>query len=421
LGGLLNEEQLSQIEVVASVFPFRTNDYVAGLIDWHKVPDDPIFRLTFPHPDMLSTDDFSKLSAALRAYGRGSSEVLTIVSEIREKLNPHPAGQLSNIPSLDGNLLKGLQHKYAQTVLFFPSQGQICHSFCTFCFRWPQFVMDDIKFAANSPQDLISYLRRHPEVIDVLFTGGDPMVMRASILASYIEPLLAADVPNLSEIRIGTKSLSYWPYRFLEDRDSDEVLALFERVVKRGIHLSIMAHVNHWREMTEPFCQAVKRIQGTGAVVRTQAPIMHHINDDAEVWSKMWTQQVNIGMVPFYMFIPRDTGSRHYFEVPLAKAYTIFQQAYQQQSGLGRTARGPVMSTDPGKIEIVGVTEINAQKIFVLRFLQARKPELVLEPFLAEFNDTAAWLDDLKPAFNEHFLFEKHKRSSLSRISEITI
>jgi KamA family protein len=356
---------------------------------------------------MLSVDEFSKLSAALREYGRGSSEVLTIVSEIRAKLNPHPAGQLCNVPTLNGTLLKGMQHKYAQTVLFFPAQGQICHSFCTFCFRWPQFVMDDIKFAANSPQDLIGYLRRHPEVIDVLMTGGDPMVMGARILASYLEPLLVADIPNLSEIRIGTKSLSYWPYRFLEDRDSDEVLALFERVVKRGIHLSIMAHVNHWREMTEPFKQAVKRIQGTGAVVRTQAPIMHHINDDANVWSKMWSQQVKIGMVPFYMFIPRDTGSRHYFEVPLAKAYSIFQQAYQQQSGLGRTVRGPVMSTDPGKVEIVGVTEINNQKVFVLRFLQARKSDLVLQPFFAKFDEAAVWLNDLKPAQGNHFPFEK--------------
>ena len=355
---------------------------------------------------MLDPRDFLRLRDALRDHGRESAAVKEIVSVIRLQLNPHPAGQLHNIPMLNERLMEGMQHKYEQTVLFFPSQGQTCHSFCTFCFRWPQFVRDDIKFAASSPAGLIAYLSVHPEVRNVLFTGGDPLVMRTTNLASYIDPLVSADLPNLTEIRIGTKAMSYWPYRFLDDPDSDDLLRLFERVVKSGRHIAIMAHVNHWREMTEPFVRALKRIQETGAVVRTQSPIMRHVNDNADDWAIMWSRQVALGMVPYYMFMPRDTGAQQYFSVPLAKAHAIFREAYKGQSGLGRTVRGPVMSTDPGKVEVMGVTEVVGEKVFVLRLLQARNPDIVLQPFFAKFDDKAIWLDDLRPALAERFIFE---------------
>ena len=84
--------------------------------------------------------------------------------------------------------LAGVQHKYKETVLFFPSAGQTCHAYCTFCFRWPQFVgMEELKFDARASADLATYLRRHAEVTDVLITGGDPLVMNARSLTDYIE------------------------------------------------------------------------------------------------------------------------------------------------------------------------------------------------------------------------------------------
>ena len=111
--------------------------------------------------------------------------------------------------------LYGMQHKYKETTLFFPSQGQTCHAYCSFCFRWPQFVgMDEMKFAMKEGDELAQYVREHPEISDILFTGGDPMIMPAKIFSAYIDTLLDADLPNLKTIRIGTKALSYWPYKF---------------------------------------------------------------------------------------------------------------------------------------------------------------------------------------------------------------
>ena len=119
----------------------------------------------------------------------------------------------------------------------------------------------------------------------------------------------------------------------------------------------------------------------------------------------MWREQVTAGCIPYYMFLARDTGAQHYFGVPLARACEIFQAAYQQVSGLARTVRGPSMSTTPGKVQVMGVNEIDGEPVFTLQFLQARDPDWVLRPFFARYDPTALWLDDLQPAQNEERFF----------------
>ena len=147
----LSAEQRFEMQVVASVLPFRVNQYVIDeLIDWQQVPADPIFQLTFPQRGMLKPEHYDRVAEAMRNE-LPAAELKALISDIRGELNPHPAGQLEhNIPMLDGEVVEGLQHKYRETVLFFPSSGQVCHSYCTFCFRWAQFVGDkDLKIAAR--------------------------------------------------------------------------------------------------------------------------------------------------------------------------------------------------------------------------------------------------------------------------------
>jgi len=404
----LSPEERWAIEVVSTVLPFRTNRYVVDeLIDWSAVPNDPIFRLTFPQREMLEPADFERMSDLVRRNAP-PAELRAAAQGIQRRLNPHPAGQHSlNVPSFRGSRMPGVQHKYRETVLFFPSQGQTCHAYCTYCFRWPQFVgLEDLKFASREAETLADYLEENPEVTSVLITGGDPMVMKARVLERYIEPLLARRLPNLASIRIGTKALSYFPHRFLDDEDADALAKLFERVVSHGKSLALMAHYSHPRELETPAAQlALRRVQRTGAVVRCQAPLVRHVNDDALAWSELWRLQVQLGAIPYYMFVERDTGPHRYFEVSLARAVEIYQEAIQRVSGLARTVRGPVMSAMPGKVCVDGVADISGERVFVLRFLQARDPSWVGRPFFAKFNPQATWFDQLEPAFGEPRFF----------------
>ncbi len=410
----LSDDEIVAMKAVSAVLPFRVNPYVVEeLIRWERVPEDPIYQLTFPQRGMLADADFARMRDLVRREAP-EAEIQAAAREIQLGMNPHPSGQLElNVPSLDGEPLPGMQHKYRETVLFFPSQGQTCHAYCTYCFRWPQFVgIDELKFASREVESLVGYLRGHPEVSSVLFTGGDPLIMKTAVLRRYIEPLLASDLGHITTIRLGTKATAYWPYRFVTDKDSDDLMRLFEEVRAAGRHLALMSHYSHPRELETAVAQAaLRRIQTTGAVVRCQAPLIRHVNDSSATWADMWRLEVQLGAVPYYMFVERDTGPKNYFDVPLARAFEIFNEAYRRVSGLARTVRGPSMSATPGKVKVDGVTEIHGEKVFILSFEQGRDPAWVGRRFFARYDPAAAWLDQLVPAFGEsEFFFEPAMR-----------
>ena len=130
------KEFVKDIEVVGRVLPFKTNNYVIDeLIDWDNIDTDPIFTLNFPRKGMLDKKHYAIVEQLLDDNVE-KSIIEDKIHKIRLSLNPNPAGQEHNVPSLGEIKLKGIQHKYPETVLFFPSQGQTCHAYCTFCFRW---------------------------------------------------------------------------------------------------------------------------------------------------------------------------------------------------------------------------------------------------------------------------------------------
>ncbi len=403
----LSEHQKMVTRVVGSVLPFKTNNYVCEeLIDWDNVPDDPMFQLTFPQEGMLDPEHFSRIADLIKAEAP-QPEIKAAAREIQLGLNPHPAGQVEmNAGFLEEEVVQGVQHKYRETVLFFPTQGQTCHAYCTYCFRWPQFVqLDDLKFASKEIDRLVAYLKLNPTVSDVLFTGGDPMIMRTELIRRYAEPLMDDDL-EISTIRFGTKAPAYWPYKFTEGEEADDLLRLFEEIVASGRHLAIMAHYSHPVELaTDASREALRRIIETGAVVRCQAPLIRHVNDSARAWADMITTEVALGAVPYYMFVERDTGAKRYFEVPLVEAYQIYTDAYKQVSGLARTWRGPSMSATPGKVLVDGIAEIGGEKAIALKFVQARDPDWVNRLFFAAYDEEASWLDELRPAFGEEKFF----------------
>lgn len=404
----LSKEDIFEIKVVGTILPFKTNNYIIEeLIDWKNISNDPIFKLNFMQKGMISEYQFNTIAELLK-NNASKNEISRFAKIFREELNPHPAGQLvANVPIMNNAIVRGIQHKYDQTVLLFPSEGQTCHSYCTFCFRWAQFIGNhDLKFATDFSKNFYKYLKFHKEISDILITGGDPLIMSLKKLESYILPFLELDFDHIKNIRIGTKSLSYWPYRFVTDKDSDGILALFEKVRKKGKQIALMAHVNHHVELnTEIVKEAIKRLQNAGVTIRTQSPLINHINDSADIWAENWRKQVNLGMFPYYMFVARNTGAKGYFEVPLSRAFEIYKDAFKQVSGLLRTARGPVMSANPGKVVINGITHVNGQKVFVLNFLQARNSDWLKRPFFAKYDETSTWLTQLTPTFGEKKFF----------------
>merc|ERR1719217_1740029 len=396
------QDKLTDIRMAALIFPFKASPYlVEELIDWEMegdIADDPFYRLVFPTLDMLAPHHREKLEAT------GTDDpfkLKEVVEEIREDLNPHPAGQKElNAPKKAE--LTGVQHKYSETVLFFAAAAQTCHAYCTYCFRWAQFIGDsDLRFAQKDAGTLFDYIAEHPEVSDILFTGGDPMFMKTRLLKQYLEPFKDPNhLPHIKNLRIGTRALTFWPQRFTTDDDADELHVLLREVKEQGgRHLAIMSHLGHVRELqTDKVREAIKRLKTEGGVViRSQSPVMRGINDDAEVWAAKWREEVRLGIVPYYMFMARDTGAQAFFDVPLVRAHKLYADAIRSTSGLCRTARGPSMSCTPGKVEVLGTQNIMGTEAFVLRFLQCRDEAWIGKVFFAKYDPKAVWFDDLEP------------------------
>ena len=95
-----------------------------------------------------------------------------------------------------------------------------------------------------------------------------------------------------------------------------------------------MAHFSHTREFETPaVLQAIQRLRDAGANIRAQAPLVRYVNDDPQVWSEMWRRMVRLGVIPYYMFVERDTGASNYFELPLRRAVSIYRDAISAVSG----------------------------------------------------------------------------------------
>jgi KamA family protein len=377
----ISSEHLSDAQVVSAVLPFRMNEYVADLVDWSHAPDDPMFRMVFPQRDMLHPSHFERMK---RAIQEGHEEESAFA--IRNALNPQPDNQADYIPTLDSYALRGLQHKYRESILVFPSVAQTCHAYCAFCFRFAQFVdTGAIQFSLTDPDMLASYLAAHPEITDVIYTGGDPLVASTPVLERFLMPAMRAS--HVTSIRIGTKSLAYWPHRFVDDVDADDLLRVFDSIRASGKGISIMAHVSHSRELeTDITRRAIERLGNAGVSIRTQTPILRQVNDSADALTRLWSRQVQLNCVPYYLFMPRDTGAHAYFDVPLARAIDVITDARRKLSGLAGSARGPVMSTIRGKVEALGTIEIGNTKSFVLRLLRAVDPSVSGKLFLADFD-----------------------------------
>jgi len=397
----MQEQDVADLRVLARVFPFRVSPYVlSDLINWDDYQRDPIYRMVFPAREMLPHQEFRRLERMLHATMASDSEIRTEVYRIRAEMNPHPGGQVElNLPTLDGVRLSGIQHKYRDVILFFPAAGQTCHTYCPFCFRWAQFVDGNhVKFAEREVSVLLRYLDQQPLVRDVLFTGGDPFVMSARMLNRYVKPLLDRKRPQIQVIRFGTKALGYWPYRFFADDDSTELLELFENIVASGIQCVIMLHNSHARELsTGPAREALAQLRGVGVTLRSQGAIVRGVNDDSDTWADLWEQEERESIQPCYAYQVRNTGAHRFFRVSIAKAFGIMHVARLRVPKNVPTPRAPVMSTSRGKIQIIDVRKVGADRVVEMKVIRCPNEEVVGTTFVGRLRDDSGWIDEVEP------------------------
>ncbi|MBN2581451.1 MAG: KamA family radical SAM protein [Planctomycetes bacterium] len=341
-------DEQQQAACVAEQYAFRANDYYLGLVDWSD-PHDPIRHLIVPHPDELS--DWGDLDASNEAAN---------------------------------TIAPGVQHKYPHTVLLLCTQT--CGGFCRYCFRKRLFMRDNHETVRNLEIGL-EHIARHPKVTNVLLTGGDPLMLSTSRLASILERLRA--IPHVRIIRIGSKMPAFNPWRILDDDELVDVLGRFSSPENR---IYLMTHFDHPRELTEQATEALDRVIRAGVICANQCPIVRGVNDSGPVLARLFRELSYVGCPPYYVFQGRPTAGNRPYETPLVRSYKIVEQAKRHCSGLGKRAR-LVMSHASGKIEMVGLDD----KHIYLRYHRARRHEDRGRFMVYHRDDEAFWLDQLRP------------------------
>ena len=351
----LSAEERDRLAPVADRYVFRANDYYLGLIDWDD-PADPIRQLIIPREEELT--EWGKLDAS-------NEEAVTVA--------------------------RGVQHKYTDTVLLLCNE--VCGAYCRYCFR-KRLFMDENDEATNDVSEGLRYIAEHPEVTNVLLTGGDPLLMSTRRLVEIFEALRA--IPHVQIIRLGSKMPAFDPYRVLRDPDLQAAFRKYSTPTKR---IYLMAHFDHPRELTDLAVEGIDTCIRNGVICVNQCPLIRGINDDPRVLAEMYAKLSHIGCPPYYLFQGRPTAGNEPYEVPLVQGWSIFQQALTRGSGLARRARY-CMSHETGKVEVLGIDDEHVY----LRYHQAKFPGDLGRFFVRRRNDQAYWLDQLEaldrePAF----------------------
>lgn len=340
----LSQEEYENIQDEIRVFPMSVTRYYLSLVDPDD-PDDPIRKMAIPSGYAVVADGLLDTS-----------------------------GEQSN------TRLRGLQHKYAETVMILTTSE--CAMFCRYCFRRRLVGKGSEEIAADTGE-VVRYIRTHPEISNVLLSGGDSFLLSTEEIAGWLEKL--SKLEQLDLIRFGTRTPVTFPQRILLDPSLPEVLAAHGE--KKQIY--VITHFNHPREITPESIAAVRLLQKAGAVVKNQTVLMRGINDDPHVMGKLLKSVSSLGIVQHYIFQCRPvTGVKSRFQVPIGKGNDIVQKALAMQSGLGKVA-DYTLSHLTGKIRILGKAE-NGRMLF--QYKQAKDPANIGKIFSLLLGPEETWL-----------------------------
>ncbi len=335
-------------------YPFLSNDYYLSLIDWDD-PDDPIARIALPREEELT-----------------------------------PWGRFDASDEHHYTAVPGCEHKYKDTAVLLINN--VCGTFCRFCFRKRLFQPGNDETARRVAAG-IDYIRAHEEILNVLLTGGDGMLLSTPRIAEILSSF--DDIPHVNMLRIGSKLLAFYPQRFLDDPELVDTLGRASRPDRR---VYFMAHFNHPRELTDIAMEAIQKLQDAGVVVLNQTPLIRGVNDDPETLAHLLHTLARIGVSPYYVFQCRPTAGNHVYTVPVEEAYGIFREAAKRMSGLGRRARF-VMSHASGKVEVAGMSD----EFIFFRYHRAADEANEGRLLMAMRNPSAYWLDDYETEEPEKF------------------
>ena len=341
----LSDDEQRNIADIIEHYPMLITPYYLSLINFDD-PDDPIKKIALPTVYEADTD--------------GSFDT---------------SGENQN------TVVRGLQHKYSETALMLSTSN--CAMYCRHCFR-KRLVGKSDDDSVDNLDAVYAYLMAHPEIQNVLVSGGDALMNSNSRIDEILSTL--EKVPHLHYVRIATRVPVTLPVRVSDDQELLDILTKHNERKK----LYVVTQFDHPREITPQASAAIAALLTCGIPIRNQTVLLKGINDCAETLSTLFGGLISIGVEPYYVFQCRPvTGVKNTFQVPLQKAYEIVEQAKATQSGLSKALRY-CMSHVTGKIEILGALEDN---VMLFKYHEAKDRNQLGKIFVQAISPDQSWLD----------------------------
>ena len=351
----IRPDDLENIKKIHQEFPFSITPHYANLIDWNN-PKDPLLLSVLPSLEELD-----------RA---GSLDI---------------SGESASTKEL------GVQSKYPSTALILPISA--CFSYCRYCFRKrlfnPEIKNEEI---VRNFDSALKYIREHKKLNNILITGGDPLIIKTNQLKKFL--LGIREINHIKIIRFGSRVLSFLPNRILND---PSLLELFNQVSETDKRIYIVNHFNHPNELTNAAREAADALIKAGVILSNQSVMLKNINDDERVLRTLFNQLAESGITPYYHFQCKFIKAANHFRISLIKTNEIFLNATKGLNGLAKRVK-LIMTHFTGKIEILGVDEMNGTQNIYLKYHQARDPNMIGNIYHFPINNDAYWLDDIPEA-----------------------
>lgn len=265
-------------------------------------------------------------------------QVLASSQEILEEegFTSDPVGDLSSLAA------EGLIHKYQGRALVITSGA--CGIHCRYCFR-REFPYQTAGSRSQQWEPSLDYLAEHPEIDEVILSGGDPLTLTDAKLRDLVRKI--ESIEHVRRLRIHTRMPVVIPQRVTSP--------LIDLLSETRLSSWIVIHANHPRELDADVLDRLGRLRRSGIPLLNQAVLLREINDDAETLAELCRRLVDHGIQPYYLHqLDRVAGAQH-FEVPVAEGLRLMDQLRASLPGYavpeyvaeqpGKTSKTPLTSS----------------------------------------------------------------------------
>lgn len=282
----LNHTQLNSEPGANYAFPLRVPLPFAKKMEQGN-PNDPLLQQVLPRHD----------------------ELLTAPGYSRDPLQEQQA-----------NKIPGLLHKYFGRVLLIVTGSCAIH--CRYCFR-QHFPYQENAVNKTQLDQIIAYLQQHPDIYEVILSGGDPLMLKDHILSSLLTRL--ADMRQLKYLRIHTRLPVVLPSRITDQ--------LIRVLAQTRLQKTMVLHCNHPQEIDSALIAAIQKMRSNQITVLNQSVLLKHVNDNADTLIALSHRLYQAGALPYYLHIPDATEGTQHFAVSEAEALVLMKSLQARLSG----------------------------------------------------------------------------------------